>query len=235
MTKVPIDITPFLRVLIRLEGGVQLSENKSLMEQFEDNRERMFSDDPDDNGGATFCGVTLTTYNDWAHRVLGPSTTFNKEDLQNLSFHTWVEVVKVLYWKALGCDQYYGRPHLALAVADFGFNSGVKRAAKYLQSVLNEINEITRAYQTKREGEDGVHRVELIHIAEDGIVGRETLTAIQKVVRQCNAETQAVSMICQLRRDFINRCVERGTINEKFQKGLLKRVDYIEHIQRHTL
>ena len=29
--------------------------------------------------------------------------------------------------------------------------------------------------------------------------------------------------------------VERGTINEKFHRGLLKRVDYIEHIQRHTL
>ena len=41
MKKSPIDITPFLRVLIRLEGGVQLSENKSLMEQFEDNRERI--------------------------------------------------------------------------------------------------------------------------------------------------------------------------------------------------
>ena len=80
-----------------------------------------------------------------------------------------------------------------------------------------------------------MHRVELIHIAEDGIVGRETLTAIQKVVRQCNAETQAVSMICQLRRDFINRCVERGTINEKFHRGLLKRVDYIERLQRYSL
>ncbi|MBR0201978.1 MAG: hypothetical protein IJQ44_05895 [Bacteroidaceae bacterium] len=235
MKKSPIDITPFLRVLIRLEGGVKLSENKSLMEQFEDNRERMYSDDPDDNGGPTFCGITLTTYNDWAHRVLGPSTTFTKEDLQMLSFHNWVEVVKVLYWKALGCDQYYGRPHLALAVADFGFNSGVKRAAKYLQSVLNEINEITRAYQTKRQGEDGSYHQELIHIEEDGIVGRETLTAIQKVLRHATAEEDAVSRFCQLRRDFINRCVERGTIHEKYMRGLLKRVDYVESIQRHFL
>ena len=66
-------------------------------------------------------------------------------------------------------------------------------------------------------------------------MGRETLTAIQKVLRHASAEEDAVSRICERRRDFINRCVERGTINEKFQRGLLKRVDYIEHIQRHTL
>ena len=235
MNKTFIDITPFLRVLIRLEGGVQLSENKSLMEQFENNRERMYTDDPDDRGGATLCGVTLTTYNIWAHRVLGPSTTFTKADLYALPFYNWVEVVKVLYWQALGCGQYCGRPHLALAVADFGFNSGINRAAKNLQRVLNEINEVTHAYQSTRKDENGAKHVELIHIEEDGIVGRETLTAIQKVVRQCNTETQAVGRICQLRRDFINRCVERGTINDKFQRGLLKRVDYIELIPRHML
>lgn len=103
-----------------------------------DNRERMFSDDPDDRGGATLCGVTLNTLNDWAHKVIGPSTTYTKEELQELPFHVWLEVVKILFWKALRCDEFYSR-------------------------------------------------------------------------------------------------VERGTINEKFHRGLLKRVDYIEHIQRHTL
>ena len=235
MTKVPIDITPFLRVLIRLEGGLQLTNNVSLMETFEDNRERMFSDDSDDRGGATLCGVTLNTLNDWAHKVIGPSTTYTKEELQELPFHVWLEVVKVLYWKALRCDEFYSRPHLALAVADFGFNSGITRAARTLQAVLNEINDVNRSYQVRHLDDDGIHRQVLIRIAEDGIVGRETLTAIQKVLRHATAEEDAVSRICERRRDFINRCVERGTINEKFQRGLLKRVDYIEHIQRHTL
>jgi len=235
MKKSPIDITPFLRVLLKLEGGLQLTDNASLMETFEDNRERMFSDDPDDRGGATLCGVTLNTLNDWAHRVLGPSTTYTKEELQELPFHVWLEVVKVLYWKALRCDEFYSRPHLALAVADYGFNSGITRAARTLQAVLNEINDVNRSYQVRHLDDDGIHRQVLIRIAEDGIVGRETLTAIQKVLRHASAEEDAVSRICERRRDFINRCVERGTINEKFQRGLLKRVDYIEHIQRHTL
>ena len=235
MKKSPIDITPFLRVLLKLEGGVQLTNNVSLMETFEDNRERMFSDDPDDRGGATLCGVTLNTLNDWAHKVIGPSTTYTKEELQDLPFRVWLEVVKILFWKALRCDEFYSRPHRALAVADFGFNSGVKRAARTLQAVLNEINDVNRSYQVRHLDDDGIHRQVLIRIAEDGIVGRETLTAIQKVLRHATAEEDAVSRICERRRDFINRCVERGTINEKFQRGLLKRVDYIEHIQRHTL
>ena len=235
MKKSPIDITPFLRVLLKLEGGLQLSENKSLMETFESSRERMYSDDPDDRGGATLCGVTLTTLNDWAHRTLGPSTTFTKEDLQNLSFHNWLEVVKTLFWKELRCDEYYGRPHLALAVADFAFNSGVKRSAKYLQSVLNELNEFSHSFETKRKDEDGVTRPVLIHIDEDGIVGRQTLTAIQKVLRHVNVEEQAVHLICERRRDFINSRVERGIIKEKFHRGLLKRVDYIESMQRWEL
>ena len=235
MKKSPIDITPFLRVLLKLEGGLQLTNNVSLMETFEDNRERMFSDDPDDRGGATLCGVTLNTLNDWAHKVIGPSTTYTKEELQELPFHVWLEVVKILFWKALRCDEYYGRPHLALAVADFGFNSGITRAARTLQAVLNEINDVNRSYQVRHLDDDGIHRQVLIRIAEDGIVGRETLTAIQKVLRHATAEEDAVNRICERRRDFINRCVERGTINEKFQRGLLKRVDYIEHIQRHTL
>ena len=235
MKKSPIDITPFLRVLLKLEGGLQLTDNASLMETFEDNRERMFSDDPDDRGGATLCGVTLNTLNDWAHKVIGPSTTYTKEELQELPFHVWLEVVKILYWKALRCDEFYSRPHLALAVADYGFNSGITRAARTLQAVLNEINDVNRSYQVRHLDDDGIHRQVLIRIAEDGIVGRETLTAIQKVLRHATAEEDAVSRICERRRDFINRCVERGTINEKFQRGLLKRVDYIEHIQRHTL
>jgi len=235
MKKSPIDITPFLRVLLKLEGGLQLTDNASLMETFEDNRERMFSDDPDDRGGATLCGVTLNTLNDWAHKVIGPSTTYTKEELQELPFHVWLEVVKILYWKALRCDEFYSRPHLALAVADYGFNSGITRAARTLQAVLNEINDVNRSYQVRHLDDDGIHRQVLIRIAEDGIVGRETLTAIQKVLRHASAEEDAVSRICERRRDFINRCVERGTINEKFQRGLLKRVDYIEHIQRHTL
>jgi len=235
MKKSPIDITPFLRILLKLEGGLQLTDNVSLMETFESNRERMFSDDPDDRGGATLCGVTLNTLNDWAHRVLGPSTTYTKEELQKLSFYTWLEVVKTLYWNALRCNEYYKRPRLALTVADYGFNSGITRAARELQTVLNEINAVSRSYTIRHTDADGILKPELIHVAEDGIVGPKTLTAIQKVLRHGSAEDAAVSLICQRRRDFINRCVERGTIHRKFLNGLLKRVDYVESIPRWQL
>jgi len=80
-----------------------------------------------------------------------------------------------------------------------------------------------------------VTRPVLIHIDEDGIVGRQTLTAIQKVLRHVNVEEQAVHLICERRRNFINSCVERGIINEKFHRGLLKRVDHIEGMQRWEL
>ena len=75
----------------------------------------------------------------------------------------------------------------------------------------------------------------LIHIDEDGIVGRQTLTAIQKVLRHVNVEEQAVHLICERRRNFINSRVERGIIKAKFHRGLLKRVDYIEGMQRWEL
>ena len=61
------------------------------------------------------------------------------------------------------------------------------------------------------------------------------LTAIQKVLRHVNVEEQAVHLICERRRAFINSRVERGIIKAKFHRGLLKRVDFIESMQRWEL
>ncbi len=231
-----LDIMPFVTALLRSEGGIRhFGEDKSVIETFEENRERMYSDDPDDRGGATLCGVTLTALNEWAHRVMGPSTTYTADELLELPYHIWLEVVKTLYWKELRCNEYYDRPHLALAVADYGFNSGTTRAARCLQEVLNGMNQMSRSYVIRRPDENGVIKPQLILLDTDGIVGPLTLNAIAKVLRHGSAEEEAVHRICDRRRNFITRCVERGTIHEKFLDGLIKRVDYIERIPRWQL
>ncbi|MBR4242583.1 MAG: hypothetical protein IKR98_01580 [Bacteroidaceae bacterium] len=238
-----IDMTSFVKFLLRLQGGLTLKDNVPLLETFESNRKRMFSaisglsGDSGMTGGSEYalCGVSLATLNEWAHRRLGPSTTYTVEELQELPFHIWLEVVKTMFWEPLRCSEFYERPHLALAVVDYAFCSGVERAALTLQEVLNKMNAQSGSYTTRRKDDDGILRNIRIQIEEDGIIGRETLTAIQKVLRHATAEREAVRRICTLRSVFVCSLAEEDRISVKLRDVLLNRINMIEGTPRWAL
>lgn len=86
-----------------------------------------WSDHPRDPGGATMKGITLAVYRQ--HR---PGAT--KADLRAIT-QTEVEMIyRAGYWSPIKGDDL--PPGVDLATFDFGVNSGVSRASRYLQAVV---------------------------------------------------------------------------------------------------
>jgi lysozyme family protein len=62
-----------------------------------------FVNDPDDLGGATNKGVTLSTYMQYCRKKGYPVPTV--ERLKNLSEQEWTEILKTMYWDRWKADQ----------------------------------------------------------------------------------------------------------------------------------
>lgn len=87
-----------------------------------------FVNHPNDPGGATNKGVTLATF----RRYVKPNGTI--EDLKRITDEQVATVYRRHYWDAvLGAELPDGVDY---AVFDFAVNSGVSRAARYLQAVV---------------------------------------------------------------------------------------------------
>jgi lysozyme family protein len=87
-----------------------------------------FVNDPQDPGGATNHGVTLSTY----RQLMKPGATV--ADLKNITAAELAAIYRKDYWNAICGDQLPAG--LDYAVFDFGVNSGAGRAAKALQSLI---------------------------------------------------------------------------------------------------
>lgn len=138
------DFSIFLPILLTNEGG--------------------WSDNPHDPGGATNKGITWTLFQACSSRLLGIVPTMT--ELQALTDQEAGVLYKALFWDELRCDEWESQD-LANICCDFAVNSGVNRAAKLLQSVVNQIS---------MGG----------HIAVDGVIGPGTMAALA-AVNQANA------------------------------------------------
>ena len=99
---------------------------------------------PDDKGGPTNKGVTLSTYRQYC----GQDKTI--KDLQNMSYGTWQNIMKDLYWDKCKADDIKNQS-LAELIVDWCVNSGLVGIRK-MQDVAG--------------------------VKPDGIVGPKTLSAI---------------------------------------------------------
>ena len=90
-----------------------------------------YGDDPDDPGGPTNLGITQRTWSDWIGR---PATI---ADIKALSVAKVTPLYRAQFWQALYCDNLPGP--LALCVFDFGVNSGISHAARYLQGLVGAV------------------------------------------------------------------------------------------------
>ncbi len=87
-----------------------------------------WSDNPQDPGGATMKGVTLTNF----RLYVNPTAT--KDDLRHITDAQIATVYRRFYWDAiLGAELPDGVDY---AVVDFAVNSGPGRSAKYLQQIV---------------------------------------------------------------------------------------------------
>ena len=86
-----------------------------------------FSNDPDDNGGATNLGITQRVFNGYlAHKGLKPLSVKNINRLQA------EEIYRVNYWLKTGCHKM--SPIFAILCFDTAVNMGVSRALEFLSA-----------------------------------------------------------------------------------------------------
>lgn len=87
-----------------------------------------FVNHPRDPGGATNKGITIATFRKWVKK------NGTKADLRNIADADVAKVYRKHYWNKMRADDL--PDGIDYAVFDFAVNSGPRRAAKFLQTVL---------------------------------------------------------------------------------------------------
>lgn len=98
-----------------------------------------FVNDPDDLGGATNKGVTLSTYMQYCRKKGYPVPTV--ERLKNLSEQEWTEILKTMYWDRWKADQIVDQS-VANILVDWVWASGthgIKRPQRILGVIVDGI------------------------------------------------------------------------------------------------
>jgi lysozyme family protein len=94
---------------------------KSLDEIFERAKKSGYSNDKDDSGGATMCGVTIATYTAYRKTKGYKSTTI--ADLKAITFEEWRDIMKTGYWNKWQADKIQNQS-LANILVDWIWMSG---------------------------------------------------------------------------------------------------------------
>lgn len=150
-----------------------------------------FVNDPDDLGGATNMGVTMATYKVYCKRKGRPEPAI--DDLKHLSNDEWIDILKSLYWDKWKADQ-------------------IKS-----QSVANILVDWVWA-----SGNYGIKiPQELLGVTADGIVGKNTLAAVNNYPSQ----HELFDKIRQARLDYIDRICKSRSVNEKYRRGWCNRIN----------
>lgn len=88
-----------------------------------------YSNNPRDKGGVTMRGVTQAVYDDWRRR-----NGLEPRSVKNIEMVEIVAIYRSGYWNPIRADDLPSGVDYCLF--DFAFNSGVLRAARYLQQAV---------------------------------------------------------------------------------------------------
>lgn len=141
-------IDEFIPILLRWEASVTVKSGETLEAAFARAKKTGWANDPHDTGGATMVGVTLAAYKQYCAKkgLKVPTAT----DLKNISFDTWKDIAKTMYWNKCGGDNIADQG-VANMIADWVWHSGAGMIKKV-------------------QG--------LVGVAQDGSVGPKTIEAI---------------------------------------------------------
>ena len=95
------DIRKFAPILLKWEAGAL--PQPTLEKQWEIARKRGFSNDPDDAGGATMCGITIATYTRYCKTKGKPAPTVAR--LKAITLDEWLDILRTFYWDKMKADQ----------------------------------------------------------------------------------------------------------------------------------
>ena len=138
----------FIPILLQWEASTIVRPGESLEQAYARATKRGFTNDKDDNGGATMVGITIGTYRSYC-RYRGQKTP-SVQDLKNMPYKVWRDVVYSMYWNKWKADTIQDQS-VANMVVDWVWHSGAATIKK-VQTLLG--------------------------VTADGIVGPKTVTAL---------------------------------------------------------
>jgi len=167
-----------------------------------------FGDDPQDPGGATNWGITIGVLRAWSRRVLGAPGTL--ESLKHLTREDAVKLYKARYWDVIKLDDVAEiDADVAKELFDTGVNMGPATGVKFLQRLLNVLNNRGQHYE---------------EIDADGGVGEQTLGAL-RAYRDRRGEDGMMVLVaglnCMQGARYVS-IAENREDSEKFVYGWLK-------------
>ena len=183
-------LVPFI---LKWESGT--TDKKLTGEQlFEKAKKKGFSDDKDDDGGATMCGVTIETYKAYCRKKGYPVPTV--ERLKNISYKDWLAILKTMYWDRWKADLIQSQS-IANLLVDWVWSSG-KYGIIWPQSYLG--------------------------VDADGIVGNQTLSALENACKdessyevfQDLVKRRIAYIDCIIKRDSRKKKFKNGWLNRLY-------------------
>lgn len=152
---------------------------------------------PLDKGGPTKYGVILSVWQQHGHDKDNDGD-IDAEDIKKLSEDDARYIAKKIFWDYFLADLILNQS-LAEFIVDWGYNSGRKTVAKIVQRLVN--------------------------VDADGIVGPQTLTAVNCVDQQRLFDTLKIE-----RKVFLNNIVKRRPDQVVFYDGWMNRVNSFTYV-----
>jgi lysozyme family protein len=175
-----------------------------------------YVNDPVDEGGETYRGVTRRFHPDWPgwaivdkHKAVSPDSFQTCLD-NDESLHELVkQVYRRDYWNPIRGDEIPNQ-HIANKVFDTGVNQGVARSIRYLQESLNLLNRNQKDYAD---------------IAVDGTLGDVTLATLQQFMQLEHGQPDyLLKSLALMQGSYYLDILRRKPAQQKFARGWLNRV-----------
>lgn len=175
-----------------------------------------YANDPDDAGGETFRGVSRNNWPQWPGWALIDKTKAagaKTVKLINARFagdaemeRLVAEFYRVNFWRPF---ERLGLPdRLTDKLFDVGVNMGPGRAAKLLQTAVNDLGPVVK-------------------LAVDGAIGPRTLDALGLLLDTSAGEGRVLAAYAEAQADHYRAIVRSKPSQEKYLKGWLRRAAWL--------
>lgn len=159
-----------------------------------------FVNNPNDKGGPTNWGVTQKTYNEYMTKLSGRPYQSTIDEIKSMPIGNAINIYKALYWDKMSGDK-IKKYAIAAAIFDQAINRGTSAAVKQAQRVLKA-------------------NFNYPSIAEDGVMGAGTITALNTI-----DEAKFLNSYLQESILAYKKIVQNNPTQTVFLNGWLKRVE----------
>lgn len=172
--------------------------------------EGVYSNDPTDRGGETFCGISRVNWPSWpGWAIIDQQKQINVKpslDVQGLR-----EAVSAFYlqqfWTPLCCHLIQDE-FVAYELFEAAVNLGVGKSGMLLQEALNLLNRNGASWP---------------EVGMDGRVGPTTLAVVGKALAEPNGGRTLVTLLNHLQAEHYITLARRSPTQERFLRGWLTR------------